>query len=257
MNKRKLLTRGVLFGYGAIGAQMVYSFASIPLALSYLTTPEFGMWSLIGTITGYIMIAEMGIVNSVMRHLLECKGTDEPEKYGRIFTASALALTGISLIVLALGVLAAFFCGRFFPIPPDLSETFFWVMLLRGAFTALTLATRITGVPLYVHHRQDLSQINQIGLFVVYFVVLYLAFRARWNLLPGGKPGRGVDMVSGDEHVGLHKTRLLPPKRIAQTFHKRRIPVRLAPCSGGLRGANRHTASHQHPANFYSAFPRS
>lgn len=193
MTKKKLLARGVIFSYGAIGAQIIYSYASVPLALSYLTTAEFGMWSLIGTITGYMMLAEMGVVNSAMRHLLECTGTRDSEKYGRIFTASAIALSAISLLVLALGVLAAFVCGSFFPIPPELQETFFWVMLLKAGVTALSLATRMVGVPLYVHHRQDLAQINQIGLFVVYFVVLYLGLRA----------GLGIYALVANQIAGL------------------------------------------------------
>ena len=182
MNKRKLFTRGILFGYGAIAAQMVYSFASIPLALAYLSKSEFGMWSLINTIAAYMMIAEMGMMNSVMRHLLECTGTGDTEKYGRIFTASALTLAAISLVVLALGIFAAFFCGRLFPIPEHLQDTFFYVMLCKAFLAAAGLAFGIVGVPLYVHHRQDLGQINQIGVFVIYFAVLYLGLRAGWGI---------------------------------------------------------------------------
>lgn len=182
MNKRKLFTRGILFGYGAIAAQMIYSFASIPLALAYLSKSEFGMWSLINTIAAYMMIAEMGMMNSVMRHLLECTGTGDREKYGRIFTASALTLAAISLIVLFAGVIAALYCGRFFPIPEHLQDTFFNVMLCKAVLAAAGLAFGIVGVPLYVHHRQDLGQITQIGLFVIYFAVLYFGFRAGWGI---------------------------------------------------------------------------
>lgn len=182
MSKKRLLARGVIFSYGAIATQIVYSFASIPLALSYLNPAEFGMWSLITTISSYMLLADLGMTNGIMRHLLECKAGGDGRKYGQIFSASLITMGAISLIVLVLGTLAAFFSGTWFEIPEDLQRTYFLVMLLKTGLAAAGLATNMASVPLYVHHRQDLSQISQIVLFAIYFVTLYLGFRAGWGI---------------------------------------------------------------------------
>lgn len=182
MSKRKLLARGVLFGYGAIGAQMFYSFASIPLALSHLSKAEFGMWSLVTTIVGYLMLAEMGMTNAVTRHLLECKEGRDPGKYGRIFTGSALALGMVALVIASVGILISLFAVRMFPVPEELTTRFVHVMIGQSLLMAINMATQMIGIPLYVHHRQDIGQINQIGLFAVYFIVLHFAFQAGWGI---------------------------------------------------------------------------
>lgn len=178
MNKKKLAARGVFFGYAAIGTQMLYSFASIPLALSHLTKAEFGMWSLITTLASYLSMAELGITNAFMRHLFECKDGKDPQRYGRLLTACMLSQLAVALFILLSGIVLAFVAAPLLKIPGELSGTFIKVMLGQVVISAAAMASRIAGGPLYVHHRQDLSQISQIGLFVVWYFALYLAFRS-------------------------------------------------------------------------------
>lgn len=179
---RKLLARGVIFGYGAIATQMFYSFASIPLALSYLPKAEFGMWGLISTISGYLMLAELGISNSVMRHLMECKEGKDPGKYGRIFAGSTVVMAIIALVIAVMGIVVAQFAAHLFPVSEELKGTFRNVMVMHSILMAINMATQMINVPLYVHHRQDISQIMQIVLFIVYYVVLHLAFAAGFGI---------------------------------------------------------------------------
>lgn len=182
MTKKKLLIRGVVFSYGAIIAQIFYSFASIPLALSYLTKSEFGLWGLITTITGYLMLAELGVTNAVTRHLLECKGEADREKYGRLFGGSALALGIISGAVLILGLILAQFAWRLFPVPDSLVQKSILLIAGQSILMSLGMATQVLGAPLYMHHRQDLSQIRQIGQFVILFLVLRWGFQGGWGI---------------------------------------------------------------------------
>lgn len=182
MTKKKLLFRGVAFSYGAVVAQIFYSFASIPLALSYLSQAEFGLWSLILTITGYLMLAELGVSNAVTRHLLECKGEADREKYGRLFGGSALALGLISVAVLILGLILAQFAWRLFPIPESLVHKSIVLLAGQSILMSLGMATQVLGTPLYVNHRQDLSQIRQIGQFVILFLVLRWGFQDGWGI---------------------------------------------------------------------------
>lgn len=182
MTKKKLLIRGVAFSYGAIVSQIFYSFASIPLALAYLSKAEFGLWSLISAITGYLMLAELGITNAVTRHLLECKGETNRKKYGRLFGGSALALSIIATAIFALGLGLSQFAWKLFPIPDSLVEKSIHLIVAQSLLMALGMATQVLGAPLYVNHRQDLSQIRQVGQFVLMFGLLYIGFRSGWEI---------------------------------------------------------------------------
>ena len=69
-----------------MGAGMAYSFLSIPLALAYLDKAEYGVWTLIMTISGYINFTELGISNSIQRHLIEVKEGRPNRSYGGVFS---------------------------------------------------------------------------------------------------------------------------------------------------------------------------
>ena len=182
MSHKRLLTRGIFFSYAALIAQISYSFLSIPLALSHLTTAQFGLWGLISTISAFLMLAEFGMTESFMRYLFECKDGKDPERYGRLFTASCLALGLVGFVVLAGGVGAALFAAPLLDIPQEMRHDFTNVMVGSSVLAAVIMASKMVGVPLLLHHRQDLAQIAQIGLFAIRLLVIYLAFNAGWGI---------------------------------------------------------------------------
>ena len=53
MSRLKKFTRSLLSGYVALGANIFYTLASVPLALHYLGKAEFGLWALVSQISGY------------------------------------------------------------------------------------------------------------------------------------------------------------------------------------------------------------
>ncbi len=182
MSHKKLFTRGVFFSYVALVAQISYSFLSVPLALSHLSTAQFGLWGLVSTIGSFLVLAEFGMTESFMRYLFECKDGKDPDRYGRLFTASCLALGLVALVILAGGVIVAFFAAPLLGVPQEMRQDFIWVMLGATGMAALVMATKMLGVPLVLHHRQDLAQIAQIGLFAIRLAVIFLAFRAGWGI---------------------------------------------------------------------------
>ncbi|MCW1923523.1 hypothetical protein OKA05_13240 [Luteolibacter arcticus] len=213
MNHKGLLARGVLLGYGALGAQVFYSFASIPLALAYLGKAEFALWSVISALVGYLSLAEAGMTNSFLRHLFECKGDQESGKYGRYFAAGLGALGLVALVMLAAGSAAAWVSPQLIGIPSDLRGIFVWVMLGQVAVSAVTMATRMLGAPLYIHHRQDLLQVCQIGLFVVYYTVLHLGFKAGWGIYAMlANQGAGLVWSISFNVIACVKLRLFPAR---------------------------------------------
>lgn len=182
MPNRRLLTRGVFFSYAALVAQISYSFLSVPLALSHLSTAEFGMWGLVSTIGTFLVMAELGLTEAFIRYLFDCKDGNNPDRYGRLFTASCLALGLVALVIFAGGVIAAFFAAPLLGVPVAMRHDFTWVMLGAAGMAAIVTGSKMLGVPLILHHRQDLAQIAQVGLFIIRLAVIFLAFDAGWGI---------------------------------------------------------------------------
>jgi O-antigen/teichoic acid export membrane protein len=47
MSRSKHFISGLLSSYAAIGVNILYTLASVPLALHYLDKDEFGLWNLV------------------------------------------------------------------------------------------------------------------------------------------------------------------------------------------------------------------
>jgi O-antigen/teichoic acid export membrane protein len=182
MSRKRLLARGVLVGYGALVTQIFYSLASIPLALAHLSPAEFGMFSLIMSVTSYLGLAELGMTNGFNRHLFECKDGRDPERYGRYFVAGLLALGLVSLVVLVLGGTGALLTAPFFKIPENLRNDYQWIMLGMVMVTAANVASRLLCTPLYVHQRHDLIQFSQMCQYGVFYFVLRYGLKSGWGV---------------------------------------------------------------------------
>jgi O-antigen/teichoic acid export membrane protein len=214
MSSRKtLLTRGVLLGYGAMVTQIFYSLATIPLALSYLKKEEYGLWGLIGTITGYLVMLEFGMTNAFQRHLFECRDSKEDGRYGRLFTASCATFLLIGLLMLVVGVPCSLLAAPLFAIPRELQVDFRWLMLGSVAVAAFNLSFRMVAAPLYVHQRHDLVQLSQICLYFIMYAVLHLGLWLGWGLyamLANIAAGGVWNLIFG--FTACWRLRLYPPK---------------------------------------------
>jgi hypothetical protein len=73
MSRIKKFTQSLLSGYLTLAAQALYTFASIPLALHYLSKAEFGLWGLTLEVGAYIALIDAGMGGSVSRVLIDHK----------------------------------------------------------------------------------------------------------------------------------------------------------------------------------------
>jgi O-antigen/teichoic acid export membrane protein len=222
MSSRKtLLTRGVIIGYGALVTQIFYSLASIPLALSYLSKEQFGLWSLITTLTGYLQLLEFGMTNAFGRHLMECRDTKEDGRYGRHFVAGLFATGLAALLILLLGTGGSLIIAPVFEIPHNLRDDFQWLMIGNVLIATASVAIRMFGIPLYIHQRHDLIQLSQIGVYVVLYAVLYYGLHAGWGIyamLANAGAGFAWSLVFG--LVSCSMLKFYPPKGTWKRPHR-------------------------------------
>src|SRR5260370_29360926 len=82
ISRTKRFASALASGYLALAANVVYTLASIPLALHYLTREEFGLWAVVGQITGYFALLDFGVGQSVSRILIDYKDDVNGGEYG-------------------------------------------------------------------------------------------------------------------------------------------------------------------------------
>ena len=117
MSRFKRFAHSLISGYVLLGANTVYTLASIPLALHYLSKVEFGLWALAGSIMGYVMLIDLGMSGSVARILIDYKGDHTKLEYGSVIQTGALVGVVQGLLIFVAGTAAAFVLAPVFKVP--------------------------------------------------------------------------------------------------------------------------------------------
>jgi O-antigen/teichoic acid export membrane protein len=175
MSRLHRYKHALLSGYAMLGANILYTLASVPLALAYLSRSEFGLWALMTQIGGYVALVDLGMSGAVARILVDYK--DHPgNEYGSTVLTSALVGIVQGILVLLAGLCLAFIGGGLLRVPADLQRQFMWLLVGQSAIQAFAFSTRTLPLVLTAHQRYDVTNYSQVGLFVVNYVTLWAGF---------------------------------------------------------------------------------
>jgi O-antigen/teichoic acid export membrane protein len=176
MSRLKNFTRSLLSSYAFLGANVVYTLVSVPLALKYLTKAEFGLWALTLQIAGYVSLIDLGMGSSISRILIDHKDDRTSGRYGSAVKSGFCVGLAQGLIALAVGLSLVGFMGSWLRVPSELSGQFLWLMVGQVCVTALTFLTRVFSQILYAWQRIDVTNYAGITQFAVGLAVLWLGF---------------------------------------------------------------------------------
>jgi O-antigen/teichoic acid export membrane protein len=160
-------------GYLLLGANAVYTLASVPLALSFLSTPEFALWALTSTIAQYLSLLDLGM-SGAARIIIDHKDEQDGGAYGSTIQTFLLVSVVQGLIIGALGFGLAAVLGPLLHVPAAQQIEFFWLTIGQCILLAATFLSRIAIYILTAHQRIDLVNYSQIVLLGLSLGVLYL-----------------------------------------------------------------------------------
>ena len=182
MSRSKRFISGLVSSYAAIGVNILYTIASVPLALHYLNKEEFGLWALVTQLSGYLMLLEFGMRGSVARSLSDHKDHMEDGIYGSILRTGTRVLAIQGLVVVLLGFAMAWFAPSLLGLPSRLQHLFTVLMAAQAIIGGLNLAVGALGAPLWSHQRLDISNLSGSISMIANFAALWTGFHLGWQL---------------------------------------------------------------------------
>ena len=176
MSRVKRFTHSLLAGYVQLGANTLYTLASIPLALHYLSKPEFGLWAVATQIAGYIALVDAGMSNAAVRILIDHKDDRVSGAYGGVIKTSLLVGMVQGGLILLLGMLLALVGGALLYVPVDLRQPFTWLLMVLSLLTSISFTLRIFTNLLLAHQRFDIPNYAQTVLFGLALLGMWRGF---------------------------------------------------------------------------------
>ncbi len=129
--------RSLITGYGATVITSLCILASVPLALSFISTASFAIWGLILQVSGYLLLGDLGVSSAVGRLLMNHLPSRPSMQYGQIFFAGLISFIGQAFLVFAFGVGFAFFGPTILDIPADIRSDFTRLMICQTSIISV------------------------------------------------------------------------------------------------------------------------
>ncbi len=122
-NDSKLsLARNVLTGYLGTAVTTLTGFFVTPLLLHFLGDRQFGLWTLLLTIIGYVGLVELGMYATVSKRVAECLAVKDTQRMETVLGTALAIYLALTVAILAAVCLIAPFLGPVFHLPPDLTR---------------------------------------------------------------------------------------------------------------------------------------
>ena len=184
MSRVKRFAYSLASGYVLIAVNMVYTLAMMPLALSYLTATEFGLWTGITAIAAQLqLLVDFGMSGSVSRILVDHKDDRVSNSYGAVIKTGFLALVAQGTLVAIMGSALSFWLPQLLRnVPEELWSTCRWLMMGQCALLGFSFAGRIFNFVLQAHQRYDASNYAQVVGFAAGLLALWIALECKLGL---------------------------------------------------------------------------
>jgi O-antigen/teichoic acid export membrane protein len=176
MSRLNRYKHALLSGYFALGANALYTLASVPLALAYLNPAEFGLWAIVTQIGGYVALVDLGMSGSVYRILIDYKDDRADGRYGSTILTSLLVGLVQGALVLIVGIALALVGAGVLRVPSDLQRQFVWLLIGQSVLQAASFSVRPLQLVLTAWQRLDLINYTQGALLGINYVSLWGGF---------------------------------------------------------------------------------
>ena len=170
-----LLVRGSALNVLTLIASVAVGFFLMPFLIHALGDRWYGMWALIGSITSYYALLDLGMTSAVNRFLTRAIAREEEADANAVIVTALAIFGGIGSTVLAVSVAVAISVGWFMDDPTE-TAVFRQVVMILGVDVALAFPFAVFNGLLVAHYRFDIVSGTQLvalavrTALIVYFI---------------------------------------------------------------------------------------
>ena len=159
---KKIFTNIIANWVGYALAAVVGFFLS-PFVVHRLGSSVYGFWVLIGSVTGYLGLLELGIRSSIIKYVSEFTARGEDERLNDLLTTAFRCYLVVAGLALALSAVIAVGFDSLFQVEEQYRHTAKYATLAVGLNLALSFPLGMFGAILMGRQRYDLSNLIAIG----------------------------------------------------------------------------------------------
>lgn len=213
-------TRNVLANWSSYVVSAVVNFLLAPFVVHQLGDASYGIWTLLGSLVGYLGLLDLGVRGAVTRYVARFHALGDHGEASRV-ASTALAIfttAGTLAIVVSLGVAVAI--ARIFNIPDELVAVARIVVVLGGINMAVSFVSGVYGGVVIGLQRFDYANAVEILVQFLRALAIVLALNAGFGLVALALIQLGMSAMRGLASYGLAR-HLYPQLRVVISEYQR------------------------------------
>jgi O-antigen/teichoic acid export membrane protein len=133
------------------------SFFLSPFIVKHLGATQYGVWSLLVALVGYLGLLDFGVRGAVTRYIAKHHAISDTKSASSIATGALVLFGCAGVVAVLLAVVLAMLSPKFFNIPAELQGTAKVVLIVGGFTVATTLVSAVFGGIVTGLERWDIS----------------------------------------------------------------------------------------------------
>ena len=156
---------------------MIAGFVVAPLLVRRLGTTGYGLWIVIGSLSGYFGLLDLGLRGSVGRQLAFHRARKDHEATNRTLSSAFAILGTLGILIVLATLLAAGLFVRIFEPPPELIDEARLALLIVGINLAITFPLQVFDGNLWAAQRFDVLNFVDIPMTLVRVALTFAMVR--------------------------------------------------------------------------------
>ncbi len=179
----KRLMHNTIFNLVTLVSNAVIGFLLVRFFLGRLGEPRYGVWLIVGSLFKYRGILGMGLNSSVNRYVPVFLAKNDPDSVQRVVSTALTFFTVMAAAGILLALLVYWNVDSWFVIRPDLIAAAGWVVLLTGAFIALSMPLQPFSAVLSGLQRYDLINLAEFSCLILRTALLVVLLLRGYGLM--------------------------------------------------------------------------
>ncbi len=197
------ILRNVFSNWVNYGVDIVVAFFLFPILVRGLGDSDYGIWTLIASLTGYLGLLDFGVRGAVIRYVARFHAETVHQRSGRVASTALAIFSTAGALALATSTFLALLVDQIFQVPVAQRTTAQYLVILGGANVAASLVSGVFGGILVGLQRFDLQSGLGVGITGLRALAIVLALKIGYGLLTLASIQLAFSVVGGLANMWL------------------------------------------------------
>ncbi len=162
MSITKRILRNVFSNWAGYAFYIIVGFFMSPFIIHSLGDTGYGLWVLVGSLTGYMGILDFGLRPAIVKYVSRYHALADEENLNQVVNTVFVIFSAVAVVIVLASIVLATFAYKVFRVPPEYYSELRILLILVGANLALSFPFGVFGGVINALQRFDIN--NYIGI---------------------------------------------------------------------------------------------